>query len=565
MNDLPATLDQLNARLETLEQRVYLLEHPSAARAPDAATETGSAVALESAEGLSSAQTAGLFSVLGKAMLGIAGAYLLRAVAESTSLPKAAVAAIAIAYALMWLVWAVRVKADTWIPGAIYAGTSALILAPMLWELTLSFKVLSPSAAGAILAAFILAATAMAWKRNLTAVFWIANLAAAVAALALAIATRELTPFLAVLLLMSLLCEYSSEHNHARSVRTFVAAAADLAVWISIFIYSGPQSAHADYPTVGAVTLIAPACALFLIYAASIAIRTTMLGQNITVFETFQATVSFALAAFSVISFAPQFGSIGLGVVCLLLSAACYAMVFTVARGLAAGRNYQVFAAWGTALLLAGSLLCLPAVEQALCLGLAAIAFTLLGVRPNRLTLEAHGTVLLISATIVSGLLGYALNALAGKSPIALTLAAAIAAACALFCYAVGKPSLTHNWFRQSLRLIPAALAVCALTALLVQLLLHLVALRIVPDVYHIAFLRTLSICAVALALAFAGVRLRRPELTQIAYATLVFVAAKLVFEDLRHGHLEFIAASIFLFAIALIVVPRLARMGQKN
>ena len=44
--------------------------------------------------------TGGAFSVLGKAMLGIAGAYLLRAVAESSLLPRTAVAAVAIAYAL---------------------------------------------------------------------------------------------------------------------------------------------------------------------------------------------------------------------------------------------------------------------------------------------------------------------------------------------------------------------------------------------------------------------------------------------------------------------------------
>jgi hypothetical protein len=564
MNDLPATLDQLTARLETLEQRVYVLEHPSSADAV-AATNAAAPATPQFAEGLSSAQTAGLFSVLGKAMLGIAGAYLLRAVAESTSLPKAAVAAIAIAYALMWLVWAVRVQADTWIPSAIYAGTSALILAPMLWELTLSFKVLSPVASAAILAAFILAASALAWKRNLTPVFWIANLAAAIAALALAIATRELTPFLAVLLLMAVICEYSSEHHHARSVRPFVAVAAGLAIWVSIFIYSGPQSARADYPALGTLALIAPACALFLIYAVAIAIRTTMLGQNIIVFEIIQATISFALASFSVLSFAPQFGPVGLGAVCLLLSAACYAMVFTVARGLAAGRNYQVFAAWGTALLLAGSTLCLPAIEQALCLGLAAIAFTLLGVRPNRLTLQVYGVVLLTSATVISGLLSYAFSALAGKLPIVLAPEAGIAAACALVCYGASKAVPDHNWIRQSLRLIPAALAVCVVAALFVQLLLHLVALRIVPDVYHVAFIRTLSICSVALALAFAGVRLRRPELTRIAYAALVFVAAKLIFEDLRHGHLEFIAASLFLFAITLIVVPRLARTEQKE
>ena len=237
MNDLPVTLDQLTARLETLEQRVYHLEHPFSADAAAAATKAAATATPQASEGLSSAQTAGLFSVFGKAMLGIAGAYVLRAIAESTSLPKSAVAAIAIAYALMWLVWAVRVKADAWIPSAIYAGTSALILMPMLWELTLNFKVLSPEAAAAILAAFVLAASALAWKRDVTPVFWIANLAAAVSALALAIATHELTPFLAVLLLMALVCEYSAEHNHARSVRPFVAAAADLVVWVSIFIY----------------------------------------------------------------------------------------------------------------------------------------------------------------------------------------------------------------------------------------------------------------------------------------------------------------------------------------
>jgi predicted tellurium resistance membrane protein TerC len=88
--------------------------------------------------------------------------------------------------------------------------------------------------------------------------------------------------------------------------------------------------------------------------------------------------------------------------------------------------------------------------------------------------------------------------------------------------------------------------------------------LRIVPGVQHIALIRTISICAVALGLAFAAFRTHRPECKFIAYAALAFVATKLIFEDLRHGHFEFIAASIFLFAISLMIVPRLASMGQK-
>jgi hypothetical protein len=67
-----------------------------------------------------------------------------------------------------------------------------------------------------------------------------------------------------------------------------------------------------------------------------------------------------------------------------------------------------------------------------------------------------------------------------------------------------------------------------------------------------------------ALALAYSGAHWRRMELTRIGYATLVLAAAKLVLEDLRHGHLEFIAASIFLFAVTLMAVPRLARMGSR-
>ena len=43
-----------------------------------------------------------------------------------------------------------------------------------------------------------------------------------------------------------------------------------------------------------------------------------------------------------------------------------------------------------------------------------------------------------------------------------------------------------------------------------------------------------------------------------------MLVAVKLIFEDLRQGHLGFVAASIFLFAITLIAVPRIARMGEK-
>jgi hypothetical protein len=558
MNDLPVTLDQLTARLETLEQRVDRLEHPA-----PVVTKPAVPFAHPSDEAPSTIQTAGLFSILGRAMLGIAGAYVLRAVAESAALPRIAVAAIAIAYALTWMVWAARVKAGA-LPSVIYAGTSALILVPMVWELTLSFGVLSPSLAAAILALFVLAATVLAWQRNLTPVFWIADLSAAIAAFALSIATRQFIPFLAVLLLMAIVTEVASIRKHAGTLRPFVAVAADVTIWVYFFIYSGPPSARVDYPSLNAASLLAPACLFFLLYAASIAVRAVMLRHAVSVFEILQSVASFTLAAFGILSFTPQSGSLVLGSVCLLLAAVCYGLVFTIARGEDSGRNQQVFAAFATCFLLFGSLLCLPPIPMALTLSLAAVAATLLGVRLNHLSGQIHGLSLLITAAIASGLLEYVFQSLAGTLPNSLSPAASISAMGSLICYVAVRPLPGETRLRQSFRLIPATLGAGSLAALLVQAVLALVALRMVPGIHHVAFLRTFSVCAVALALAYTGVRARRPELTQIAYAALAFVAAKLLFEDLRHAHFEFIAASIFLFAISLIAVPRLAKTGQR-
>ena len=94
--------------------------------------------------------------------------------------------------------------------------------------------------------------------------------------------------------------------------------------------------------------------------------------------------------------------------------------------------------------------------------------------------------------------------------------------------------------------------------------MLTLSKLAIALDAHHIAFLRTLAISMISLVLAFVGSRWGRITMTRLAYVALAFVAAKLVFEDLRLGHMGFIAGSIFLFAITLIAVPKLVRMGAK-
>ena len=565
MNVFPEALETLTSRVDALEKRVHDLEHPSEASALsiDAPAVASVPSNLAGASGIE--QAGSVFPVLGGAMLGIAGAYVLRALAESSIVPRQAIAAVAIAYAIAWLVWAARARAAATFARAVYAGASGLILAPMLWELTLRFNVLSPTLTACVLGGFFVVATALGWKRNLAPIFWMAYGACALTAIALSIATHEMLPFLAALLLMVLLSEVAALRGRAQSIRPMLAAVADVAVWALIFIYSSPQSTRPDYPVLGPAALVVPACLLFLINGAGVAFKSVLLQRKITVLDAAQCVVAFLLAVSSVLYFEPGKGTLILGITCLFLSAACYWACFARFRGAADPRNFRVFAAWSAALLLAGALWSLPLDWAAAALGMAALVTVHFGVRKGSAALGLHGVLYLSAAAAASGLLEYAFRALAGPSLSKPTWSIFFISGCAVLCYAAGNEVRGENWRQQVLHLVPVLLAAWATAALMAQGLLRLTAFFITPDVFHVAFIRTFAVCAVALGLAFGGARWRRSEMTRIAYAALAFEAAKLLFEDLRHGRMEFIAASFFLFAITLIGVPRLARLKPKT
>jgi len=380
----------------------------------------------------------------------------------------------------------------------------------------------------------------------------------------LLIATHDLVPFSSALLLMALASEAAAGRNHWLRLRPLLAAAADLAIWILFYIYSRPEGPPPEYKNVATPILLALPCILFLIYGASTLFRTMRLRQKIRFFEIGQTVIAFLLAAFSVLRFGASAGAPVLGAFCLLFSVACYAAAYAYFDRYHEERNYHVYATWSGALFLAGSSLLLPPMPLALCLSVAAIVATLLGVRASRLTLEFHGLAYLAAAAYASGLLGYAGRALAGTFPAVPGWVVWIVAASAVACYAVGGRFRTERWNQRFLQLLAAILAVAAVITFLVSVLVWLAEIGMTPGAAQVAVIRTLITCAVALALAYSGSRWQRNELVWIAYGTLALVTAKLLFEDLQHGHPGSTAMSIFLYAVALILVPRMARVGQR-
>src|SRR5690242_7401696 len=136
MSESPGSLELLATRVDELERRAHALERPNAHNVLAEKLVVPAVVApIES----SHLQTADLFPTLGRAMLGIAGAYVLRAVAETGVVPRIPVAAAGVAYAFGWLVWSRRASKASGIVPLVYAATAALILLPLLWEVTLDF------------------------------------------------------------------------------------------------------------------------------------------------------------------------------------------------------------------------------------------------------------------------------------------------------------------------------------------------------------------------------------------------------------------------------------------
>ncbi len=568
MIEVSDAVEQLTCAVADLQRRVGILEGASRVELPAPAQPTPPATALPAVEPRALPAGTAIFLVLGKAMLAIAGAYLLRALAESSAVPRTPVIAISILYAFVWLIPATRAAAKAWFASSVWAGTSALILIPMLWELTLRFRFLPDALAAAVLGAFVVAASALAWKHHFAAVAWVADVAGSIAALILAIATRDPAPFIVALLIMASVGEIAAARNRTLRVRPLVAAAANFATFALIWIYSSPAGSWAEYAPIGATALLAFGPVLLLIYAASATTQTMLLGRRISFFETAQTLIAFLLACWSVFSFWSGPGAVFLGILCLLAAAAGYALVFAWFGRFHAQRNYHVYATGSLALFLVGCWLCLPPAVLALSLSLAAILATLLGVRTARITLQFHGLACIAAAAFSSGLVAWIARAMTGALPSSPGWIVFLVSASSVICYLAlprSNPESGDRWWTRLLRLLAAALAAAASASLLVWLLLRLTAVAVVPYASHIAVIRTLITCALALGLASSGALWQRIELAWLAWAALAFGASKLLFEDLRHGRLVFTAASLFLYAVTLLLIPRLTHPKPKH
>ncbi len=497
--------------------------------------------------------------VLGTAILGIAGAYLLRAIAESNTVPQRVVLAVAIIYACLWMVWAARSHTSSF-ANAIYGITAALMLSALLWESTTRFRVLSPTFAAMVLAAFYVLSLVLSARHHLQVLPWVAAVASIITIWALIIATHDLVALAAALLAIALATEVAVGLGHRLNSRAVPAIAVDLAVCLSIALVTSSTSMPAGVPRVSALMLTILCFGPFAIYGGSFGVRNFGLRRQMTVFEIAQSIAVIMLAILGVMRVRDGLAEPWLGFLSLLLAATCYWGALSRFNGFADTRNRIVCGSCAAALLLASSFLLFSPDIRAPFLCVAAVAAVLCYARTGRLSLGVHADIYLVVAAGVSALPKYLGSALGGTVPGPPSKGVWIVFASILLCFGAGSRRPQDHDKRRLIWLIPGLLLGFAAAALVVVAVVRLAPSRSELNASHLSVVRTVVTCSLALAFGFFGSRWKRSELGWVAYSAVGLGALKLLLEDFRFGNATSLMISLLSYGLVLILLPRIVR-----
>jgi hypothetical protein len=552
-------LGQVLERLQELERRVAVLEKGEKLPAAKATVESFLGGIPKEKDKL--ARPTSVVPVLGKAVLAIAGAYLLRAVAESGAAPRWIMLVAGIVYAAVWLVWAVRSHRTSHFASVVFGMTAALILPPLLWEGTVRFQELSAGFTAAVLVGAVVLALILGWRERLEAIPWIGTVAAVGTALALIMATHELRALTVALLVMALVTEIGACCGRWLQLRVVTALGADFALCIVGLVMTSAEGVPESYRPMSAGEMNGYGIALMLIYGGSVVVRAFVMKQRMTFAEVLQAGVAFALGIWVSLRVTHGASAEALGVVFLLLALGCYWGAIRRFAAVEARWNRRVSANFAAVLVLAGSLLSFNRDLRVLVLSLAAIAAVAVFARTKYLSLGIHGTFYLLVAGVQCGLFRYAGAALAGTVPAWPRWSFWAVAAAGLLSYLIGSRVEGEGWKARALWVVPAAVVGCTLAALIVAGIAGLGGGGLGAS--RLSMVRTVVTCVMALLLGYAGSRWNRVELGWVAYGAIALGALKLVVEDLRFGNAGTLMVSLLFYGLILILLPKLTQFGR--
>ena len=550
-----AQLEALIQAVDDLRRRVAALEQRSLAPPVSAPDHTLGAPALATGD------STNILAALGRLLLGIAGAYLLRAITEATLLPQLAGTMAGLLYAMAWLVSAGRIASRNRLSVGVQALTSALIAGPLVWEAAVHFHSLPPAAAAAILALFIICGQIIAWRSNVDIVAGVAALAGSITALLLIVATLNPAPFATALVVAAAVIEYGAVRDRALGLRWIIAVASDFCAFLILYVATRPQGLPDGYAPISVQVVIGIPIALAVIYLASTVTRTLIRRLSIGGFEIGQVAVSIALAVGCGLRAGHGVGLAG----ALCLAAGLFGYVPALLAKSMPRRNFQAYAMFAILLISIGSLMSVPALIQTFFWLVLALAATAFGEHRRSNTFRMHGAFYFVMAAGASGLLVYSAQGMIGDSrqdwpP---SVAAVFTISAAAIAYGL---ILRLRTFRLPAWTAPVSTAIMA--ALVCWGVAGFAAALLITtrwDAALVSTLRTSLVAAIAVTLAWFGRRRNLRELIWILYPWMIFGALRLVAEDFRQSRSMTLFLSLLLYGATLLALPRLLRRATPS
>ena len=579
IRDLSATIGKLTETVHGLEARVSALENRSPAEIPEDFPEPAPAREMDTPgdEFTFKRPSAGrIFFLLGVSILILAGAFLLRALTDSGTLPPLVGFAVGLAYALALIFFSDRDLKNRNESGAITLGiTGSVVVFPFLFETTAILKLVPPLAGGLILTVISIATLGSAWSRGQRLLAWVYSMAILGTVLALGFAAGAPEFFAALLLglgLATLLMAYARKWHFKRWV---VAACADIVIFRLAVLATNPPTVGSGKYSLSLPGVQALALALVVIYLGMFTYRALVKGKGVKVFDVLQSAMVLVIGFLSAIKIG-EIGAVGsqvLGWAALVAAAGYYTVAFTVVRHRhGRGRGFFYFASLALVFLFLGSRVLAEGSWLAWCWMMLGLAAAVLGGKFDRVTLRAHSAIYLALASIQTGLIGSALDSFLG-SPTATWRAMDVSGMVALLvmtgCYWILVLTNRGAELSRYLRLPRFSVAVLCLMGFSSLAIVFLVKILtgVPPEAAPatVAVIRTGIMAVATLGLAMAGRRKDLVEMGWLVFPLLALGLAKLLWEDLRIGNAMALSVSFALFGAALILAPRILRAGRRK
>jgi hypothetical protein len=570
LGDLILQVRDLRERVLQLEKRLgndLAVPQVSVASPPPPVTRTPESVVPPPAVASSEAAVLppNMVPVLGRMLVAIAGAYVLRALTDSGVLPAAAGVAIGLIYALIWLWIAARSPVAAKFAAAVSCSTSVLIMAPLVWEASGRLKVMSSATSAAFLAAFALIALALGSKTRNGIIATIAGASSLALAFTLLLARNDIVPFTAALLVIAAAMEFAAWRGHPPGARAFAALAADSAVLLFPLLMSSGHGMPEAWVRVPPYAALAAQIALVAIYIGTAVTQTVVRRRTLASAEMAQTAAALLIGIGGAVWVFKDERAVmlGLGAAALAGGMACYAVSFLLFER-DSKWNFRAWATFGLFLVLAGIFLPFSRAGFWVLACACAVACCWTAKAFRLPTLGLHGAIYLTLGSAAAGVTGQPLGVLFGidAGPVEWPTSLAVLLAAGVCWIAIaGIPQGGQGHWRNQISSLAIAAHIVWITAGLVVYTL--------VGTWRAAFgeagvpadtLGTVVLTGQSLALAWAGTRWGRRELVWLLYGFMALGGYKLAIRDFMNEHSLALVVSLLCYGGALILLPRMLR-----